>query len=413
MQNKDELTTTKYIIKASIEIEGIVEKPDIVGAIFGQTEGLLGEDLDLRELQKTGRIGRIQVDVSSEGGKSIGSVTIPSSLNKVETSILASALETVDRVGPCMAKITLGRIEDIRNSKRDKIIRRAAEILKTWEEKVTPESQEISQQVMKSVRIEEIAKYGAEQLPAGPGIDESDNIIIVEGRADVLNLLKYGFRNTIAVEGTSIPESIIELCETKNVITFLDGDRGGELILKELSQVAEIDYVVSTPPGKEVEELTRKQIIKALRNKLPYEQYILEKQKEKDKTRDAKTKKPRKITRKVTLKAPEFVKVPDPLVEGIKEVQETLEGIIFDENFEQIEKIEVQDLADKLASAEDPIKAIVFDGIISQRLVDIAEEKGVEIIIGVRKTELAKKPLNLNIIEFSQVKMEEDKPEES
>ncbi|NHI94444.1 MAG: DNA primase [Candidatus Lokiarchaeota archaeon] len=415
MQHKEELTTTKYIIKANIEIEGIVEKPDIVGAIFGQTEGLLGEDLDLRELQKTGRIGRIQVDVTSEGGKTLGNVIIPSSLNKVETSILASALETVDRVGPCLAKIILKRIEDIRNSKRDKIIRRAAEILKTWEEKVTPESQEISQEVLKSVRIEEIAKYGPDQLPAGPGIDESDNIIIVEGRADVLNLLKYGFKNTIAVEGTSIPESIIELCETKNVITFLDGDRGGELILKELSQVADIDYVVSAPSGKEVEALTRKEIIKALRNKLPYEQYVLEKQKEKDKDkpREAKQKKPKKIGRKEVSKSPELVKVPDSLVDGIKEVQETLEGIIFDENFEKIEKIGVQDLADKLTSLEDPIKAIVFDGIISQRLVDIAEEKGVEIIIGVRKTELAKKPLNINIIEFSQVKLEEEKEEES
>ncbi|MHA1784636.1 MAG: DNA primase DnaG [Candidatus Helarchaeota archaeon] len=413
MQHKDELSTTKYIIKASIDIEGIVEKPDIVGAIFGQTEGLLGEDLDLRELQKTGRIGRIQVDVTSEGGKTIGTIFIPSSLNKVETSILASALETVDRVGPCLARITLKRIEDIRNSKRDKIIRRAAEILKTWEEKVTPESQEISQEVLKSVRIEEIDKYGPDQLPAGPGIDESENIIIVEGRADVLNLLKYGFKNTIAVEGTSIPQSIIELCEKKNVITFLDGDRGGELILKELNQVADIDFVVSAPPGKEVEQLTRKEIIKALRNKLPYEQYILEKQREKEKQREPQPKKNRKSSRKSAPKKPEYIKIPEQLMSGIKEVKETLEGILYNPDLERIEKIEVQDLAEKLAAIEEPIKAIVFDGIISQRLIDIAEEKGVEYLIGVRKTELTKKPLNLNIIEFNQVKLEENKKDES
>jgi len=406
VQHKDELSTTKYIIRAKIEIEGIVEKPDIVGAIFGQTEGLLGEDLDLRELQKTGRIGRIQVDVSSEGGKTLGNIVIPSSLNKVETSILASALETVDRVGPCLAGITLKGISDIRNSKRDKIIKRAAEILKTWEEKVTPETQEISQEVLKSVRIEEIAKYGADDLPAGPGIDENDNLIIVEGRADVLNLLKYGFKNMIAAEGTSIPPTIVELSKTKNVITFLDGDRGGDLILKELSQVAEIDFVVSAPQGKEVEQLTRKEIIKALRNKLPYEQYIYEKQKEsnKDKQRTSKPKKGRKASRKEPAKTPEYFKIPDQLSEGIKEVKETLEGILFNPEFEKIIKIEVQDLADKLSELEDPVKAVVFDGIISQRLVDIAEEKGVEYIIGVRKTELTKKPLNLNILDFSQVK---------
>ncbi len=407
MQNKDELSTTKYIIRAKIEIEGIVEKPDIVGAIFGQTEGLLGEDLDLRELQKTGRIGRIQVDVSSEGGKTIGNIVIPSSLNKVETSILASALETVDRVGPCLAGITLKGISDIRNSKRDKIIKRAAEILKTWEENVTPESQEISQEVLKSVRIEEIVKYGDDDLPAGPGIDENDNVIIVEGRADVLNLLKYGFKNTIAVEGTSIPDTIRNLTESKNVITFLDGDRGGDLILKELSQVADIDYVVSAPLGKEVEQLTRKEIIKAMRNKLPYEQYILEKQKEKEREKQKiiKPKKNKKPARKEPIKGTEYFKIPEQLVEGVKEVKETLEGILYNSDFEKIEKIEVQDLADKLNELEESIKAVVFDGIISQRLVDIAEEKGVEYIIGVRKTELTKKPLNVNILEFSQVKI--------
>jgi len=57
------------VIRAKIEIEGVVDKPDVVGAIFGQTEGLLGEDLDLRELQRTGRVGRIQIAVKSEGDR--------------------------------------------------------------------------------------------------------------------------------------------------------------------------------------------------------------------------------------------------------------------------------------------------------------------------------------------------------
>jgi len=58
--------TTKYLIHIHLEAEGVVEKPDVVGAIFGQTEGLLGDDLDLRDLQRTGRLGRIDVQVTSK-----------------------------------------------------------------------------------------------------------------------------------------------------------------------------------------------------------------------------------------------------------------------------------------------------------------------------------------------------------
>ncbi|HNL87406.1 MAG TPA: DNA primase, partial [Methanoregulaceae archaeon] len=61
--------TTKYLIHLHLEAEGVVEKPDVVGAIFGQTEGLLGEDLDLRDLQRTGRVGRIDVQISSKKGE--------------------------------------------------------------------------------------------------------------------------------------------------------------------------------------------------------------------------------------------------------------------------------------------------------------------------------------------------------
>ena len=82
-------STTKYLIQARLATDGIVEKPDIVGAIFGQTEGLLGDELDLRDLQKSGRIGRIEVEVASTKGKSEGTVYVPSSLDQVETAILS------------------------------------------------------------------------------------------------------------------------------------------------------------------------------------------------------------------------------------------------------------------------------------------------------------------------------------
>lgn len=186
---------------------------------------MLGSDLDLRELQKTGRIGRIEVKVESRGGKSYGEIKIPC-LDKIETAIIANALETIERVGPCSAKIEVKKIEDIRASKRKKIVERSVEILKELFEEPEIESEKITDIVKQSLRVDEIVEYGEEKSPAGPGIDESDAIIVVEGRADVINLLRHGIKNVIAVEGTNIPKTIIELSKKKTVTAFVDGDRG-------------------------------------------------------------------------------------------------------------------------------------------------------------------------------------------
>jgi len=267
-------STTKYLIKAKLNADGIVEKPDVVGAIFGQTEGLLGDELDLRDLQKSGRIGRIEVDVHSRQGKSEGQILIPSSLDQVETVILASALETIDRVGPCKAKIGVESIEDVRIVKRERIIERARELLTELIKQSKSSGIDLTESVRQSVQVEEITYYGKDRLPAGPNVAESDAIIVVEGRSDVLNLLKSGIKNAIAVEGTNIPKTISDLSKERVITAFVDGDRGGELILRELFQVAEVDFVARAPRAHEVEELTQKQIMKCLRNKIPGDQFI-------------------------------------------------------------------------------------------------------------------------------------------
>ena len=267
-------STTKYLVRARLNADGIVEKPDVVGAIFGQTEGLLGDELDLRDLQKSGRIGRIEVDVHSKQGKSEGEILIPSSLDQVETVILASALETIDRVGPCKAKITVESIEDVRVVKRAKIIDRARELLTELIKQSKTSGVDLTESVRQSVQVEEVIYYGKERLPAGPNVPDSDAIIVVEGRSDVLNLLKSGIKNAIAVEGTNIPKTIMELSKERVITAFVDGDRGGELILRELFQVAEVDFVARAPRAHEVEELTQKQIMKCLRNKIPGEQFM-------------------------------------------------------------------------------------------------------------------------------------------
>ncbi|MCS7143625.1 MAG: DNA primase DnaG [Archaeoglobaceae archaeon] len=370
--------TTKYLIHAEIVADGVIERPDVVGAIFGQTEGLLGSDLDLRELQKTGRIGRIEVRVESRGGKSYGEIKIPSSLDKVETAVIAAALETIERVGPCSAKIEVKKIEDIRTSKRKKIVERSMEILKELFEEPEIESEKISELVKQSLRIDEVIEYGEERLPAGPGIDDSDAIIIVEGRADVINLLRHGIRNVIAVEGTNIPKTIIELSKKKTVTALLDGDRGGELVLKELLQVADVDFVARAPEGKEVEDLTLKEILKVLRNKVPIEQVHVLKRESKEQSS-----------------------------ESLRSHKERVEGKllarILDKNLNLVKEVPVRDLVKTLKNGNIKGSIIIFDGVITQRLVDVAAKKEINYIIGVKLGNVVKLPTSVRIMTFDQI----------
>ncbi|MCG3224471.1 MAG: DNA primase, partial [Candidatus Heimdallarchaeota archaeon] len=274
MGAKTDTSTTKYEITAKFEVDGVVEKPDIVGAIYGQTDGLLSENLDIRELQKTGRIGRISVDYSSSRGKTTGKIVIPSSLSRTETAILAATLETVDRVGPCTCQIQLKEIVDVRVNKRQSIVDRASEIIRQWDQNVSPFSSSIKLEVEKHSKAGSVVKLTDEGISAGPGFERQKKTILVEGRADVVNLLKYGIDNTIAVNGTSIPPKLIDLIKKKTVTAFLDGDRGGDLILKELLQVAHIQNVARAPKGKEVEDLNKNQVNKALNDAVSLEKTI-------------------------------------------------------------------------------------------------------------------------------------------
>jgi DNA primase len=414
---KTYIDTVKYVISASIEIGGLVEKPDVVGAVFGQTEGLLGDELDLRELQKNGRIGRIEVDIQVRGGKSVGKIMLPSSLDMVETSILAAALETVDRVGPCDAQVHVDKIEDTRNTKRKTVVDRAKSLLKTLLATEIPESREISQLVRQEVKTAEVSEYGSEKLPSGPNVGTYDSIIIVEGRADVINLLKNDINNVIAVGGANVPKTLAALCKEKEVTVFLDGDRGGDIILKELSQVAEIDYIARAPTGKEVEELTRKEIIKCLRSKVPIEQ-VTENSKPKQEAYPQRQEVPYQPRQEVPYQRPEYrppevqpapsprveesalqdikaisteVEPPQLLMTSLNELENTLRARIYDEQLALKYEVPVRDLIKTLTDTT-PIYAVVLDGIITQRLVDLAESKGAKILLGVKLGNIFRRP---------------------
>lgn len=368
--------TTKYIIKAKFEVEGVVERPDVIGAIFGQTEGLFGPNLDLRELQKSGRIGRIEITLKSERDKTFGTIKVPSSLDKASTAIIAAAIESIDRIGPCAAKISLEKIEDLREEKRKIILERAKEILKKWVLEASPSAEEVVKEVSEVMKASEVTSIGPEKLPAGPEVLDGSSIIIVEGRADVINLLKCGIKNAVGIEGTKIPQTIIDLCKNKEVTAFLDGDRGGDLILKELMQVADIDYVARAPPGKEVEELTPKEIMKCLRERVP--------------------------ARQVEQGPQAQPALPKEIVETARGLRGTLEAVFFDENGRMIAKVPVGELAEKIKDI-DGAHYLVFDGIITQRILDLAEGKGIKVIVGDRLSEVAKAPVNVKLMTISEI----------
>jgi DNA primase len=415
-------TSTKYVIKASIKARGVVEKPDIIGAVFGQTEGLLGSELDLRELQRTGRIGRIDVKIKSSKGKSEGEVIIPSSLGAAETSLIAATLETIERVGPCTATIRLIGVEDTRSDKRKYVVDKAKEILKGLSERGVPDSSGISEEIKEAVRTEEVTEVFG--LTAGPALMDSDDAIIVEGRADVINLLKFGIRNTIAIEGTSVSRDVIELVKRKVCTLFVDGDRGGQLIAKEMMQKAELDYIAQAPEGKEVEELTQKEAYKALREKVPAKLFFSEAGKAREAAPEKETRPPEKeAPRPAPSPAPMPVSRPArtmqarrepyrgrPRREGfrgrderrpaaryvlgdkekvlfrktIDELVGTRAACIFNDKDELLGKVPVSELESTLKTIDEPY-AVIFDGKVSFRLNEVAKRKGVRFLIGMER----------------------------
>ena len=400
MGKGEELTTTKYLIHAQINANGIVEKPDVVGAVFGQTEGLLSNDLDLRELQRTGRIGRIQVNIHSNGGRAKGDIVIPSSLDRVETAILAASLETINRVGPCEAQIQTLKVEDVRAVKREQVVNRAKEIYKNMVESVGPASMKMIEEVREAMRIHEISEYGDDRLPAGPSIHTSDAIIVVEGRSDVLNLLKYGIKNTVAVEGVSVPQSIGELSKKRTTTAFVDGDRGGELILKELLQIGDVDYITRAPQGKEVEDLEKDEVLVALRDKVPTPQFLANHNilSESDNNGHKKHNKHHHKKHQKYNKEPEIEDDEVSLMKDmLKEFEGTGCGAILDEALNITKEVSIEDIYEEIKNIEESADTVIFDGIISQRLVDVSSQKGIKKLVAF-KSNIVKKPHNLKII---------------
>ncbi len=298
----------------------------------------------------------------------------------MSTALIASSIESINRVGPCASKVALERIDDVREARRKIIIDRAKEILHKWTIETMPSVDEVFKEVSDTLKLGKVEKYGAEELPAGPELGSAKEIIVVEGRADIINLMRCGLLNTVALEGAKVPEAIKKLCKEKEATALLDGDRGGDLILKELQQVTDVKFISRAPRGKEVEELNCKEIFDALEAKVPLQEQ-----------QQQPYRPPRREKQKV--------EVPKEIAEIIKTLDGTLEAVLLNDKLEQTERLPVSQLAEKLQHAEG-VDTIVFDGIITQRIVDIASEKNIKRIIASRLSDAVKPSLNVQLTTF-------------
>jgi DNA primase len=423
----------KYHVKLKFEVDGLVEKADIIGAIFGQTEGLLGPEMNLNELQKVSKVGRIEVNVETKGNMTKGDALIPMSTDISTAALIAAAIESIDKVGPFPAKFGLVGIDDIRAIKKKVIVDRAKKIVQDWATRTISEGDEMLKDVYDASKPGKLTSFGKAQLACGTGVFDSAWIILVEGRADVVNLLRAGFDNAIAIEGARIDESVTKLTEGKRVVAFLDGDRAGDLILKELHGVVKIDKVLRAPPGKEVEECTPLEISEILKDAFspevpsiqqpvysppPSHQPSHHQQQHHHYERRSyrRERDPQEDYRAPPMRQQEALESAQPSKESLVEdsaeilsavrevypqINETLEAVVLDGSMNTLLKVPVSEVIKRLNSAEGA-KFLVIDGIVTQRLVDAADKAGIEYIIGHRMTDL-KKPADIRIRTFGDI----------
>jgi DNA primase len=361
----------KYMIHANFTAEGALEKPDVIGAIFGQTEGLLGAELEMRELQKEGKIGRIEVDLERRDKVTTGKIKIPTALDQSETTLIAAAIETIERMGPSDAQIEIERIEDVRGSKRDYILERAKKLMS--EIKGATDSREISNEIKDSAKTSSIQEYGDEKLPCGN--ISGREIIVVEGRADVVNLLRAGVTNVIAMNGTKMPNAIRELGKEKEITLFVDGDRGGRLIVQNVTDNASIDYIVTAPDGKEVEELMGKEILMTLRRRIPANEFL--RKEGITKRADSLTGRTEAPTKKTELSDEDKEK----LKKILKENEDSGKAILLDESLKEIREISARGFGGSLRRINEKPYAIVLDGTVTSSVIEAAEDAKCQVLV--------------------------------
>jgi DNA primase len=370
--------------------------------------------MNLNELQKVSKVGRIEVNVDTKGSMAKGDALIPMSTDISTAALIAAAIESIDKVGPFQAKFNLMGIDDIRAIKKKVIVDRAKKIVQDWATRTISEGEEMLKDVYDASKPGKLTSFGKAQLACGTGVFDSEWIILVEGRADVINLLRAGFDNAIAIEGARIDETVTKLTDGKRVIAFLDGDRAGDLILKELHGVVKIDKVLRAPPGKEVEECTPLEISEILKDAFtvteapPRQEHTPERRQHQRRERDHRDREeyrapspPQPAQPSKEVLAEDSPEIVTAIRDVFPQINETLEAVVLDGSMNQLLKVPVSEVIKRLDSAEGG-KLLVLDGIVTQRLVDAADKAGIEYVVGHRTGDL-KKPADVRVRTFGDI----------
>ena len=305
-------------------------------------------------------------------------------MDNVETAIIGSALETIDRIGPCQAKITVIEISDVRATKRTAVVDRAKELLLALVNSGEAASKTVVEEVRSVLTVGTATNFHG--LTCGPNVESSDSLIIVEGRNDVINLLNCGVKNAISADGAgNIKQELIDLANGKQSVTLaIDGDRGGEMLFRQLHAILKIDFVAQAPVGQEWELLPQKTITKSLSMKVDAEKFA--------KTMEAQDKEDEE----------KHGGNNDEWVEEMSDVYET-----------EIAPAEIQEMFDhqdglgknkamfvlsdgtvseemgagsiaKSAAESEGVQALIINGPISDRIQEIASEASITTVVGTK-----------------------------
>ncbi|HNX40367.1 MAG TPA: DNA primase, partial [Methanothrix sp.] len=98
--------------------------------------------------------------------------------------------------------------------------------------------------------------------------------------------------------------------------------------------------------------------------------------------------------------------VPEPEVEPerewfrhhVDELDGTLSARIMDRNQNVLKEVAVRDLARELKEGNGDANGVIFDGVVTQRILDIAAEKGLEYLIGAKMGNIAKSPSCVKVL---------------
>ena len=373
----------KFMIRADIKVNGTVQRKDIIGAIMGQTEGLLGDDLELRKLQRSARVGHVDVETEVKNGKVHGNIFIPSSMDNVETAIIASALETIERIGPCDAVITVVEINDVRATKRTSVVERAKELLLTMVNSGEAASKTVVEEVRAVLTTGTATSYHG--LTSGPNVESSDSLIIVEGRNDVRNLLNHGIKNAISADGAGdIKQELIDLANGKQtVILAIDGDRGGEMLFLQLEDMLKIDYVAQAPPGQEWELLPQKTITMCLQKKVESKRLKkdLEAQIALDNKKYTKDDSWKEELEEQSEQAPADIQ---ELFDKLDEMKKNTAMFLFKDGSFSEDVISASKLSDSIKEAEN-VEAIILNGSITGTILSKIEGSEISTLIGTKE----------------------------